>query len=430
MTMDSATTSTARSIVTNEEIRAGLNEKSMDMVKLLLHQKASPIMAYTPDRTLVYVNAAYDALFADRFPNGTLGRDITTLEPEKAHLIEEMVQVNLARKPGDPDLVIESPSVDANGENHWFEWRCMHSFDKAGNVQLVVAMSRDLTAQRLAEQRTQRVAERLEESNRDLLEFAQVASHDLQEPLRKVTAFSGRLQANLEGQLDDRSADYMQRMNGAVGRMQNLIDDLLTFARVNTRGTAMVDTPLKSVVENVLTDLEIAIEESGAEFAVDSLPTLPVDASQLGQLFQNLIGNAIKFRREGVPPRIAIKATHVPSTSMTGDEPVGGWFDVTVSDNGIGFDNKYAQKIFAPFQRLHSRSEFEGTGVGLSVCRRIAERHQGTIAVKSLEGEGTTFVLRLPTSHLDVVPVGGDVLDADQSFLDIEHTIIDGQSHA
>ncbi len=377
----------------------------MALVKQLLHNQTSPIMAYARDGTLVYANKAYDELFADRFPDGCVGLKITELEPDKSDLVQEMIDINLAQKPGDPDIVVESPSVDADGESRWFEWRCMQAFDTDGNVTLVTAVSRDMTSQRLAEFRSVRAAERLEESNRDLLEFAQVASHDLQEPLRKVTAFSGRLAAHLDGDLDDKGEDYMRRMNSAVSRMQNLIDDLLTFARVTTRGTAMVPTPLRSVIDSVVSDLEIAIEESGATIDIGRMPTLPVDESQMGQLFQNLIGNALKFRRDGVAPQIMLHAKHVKSQSRVGDEPPNGWYDITVTDNGIGFEEQYARKIFAPFQRLHGRSEYEGTGVGLSVCRRIAERHQGSIAADSTVGEGTTFTIRLPTSHLDIIPV-------------------------
>lgn len=401
------------------------DDHSLALVKQLIHQKSSPIFAYKPDGTLVYVNAAYDELFIDRWPDGTLGKNVTQLEPEKEDLLHEMVEANLARKPGDDDLIIESPSINAKGEPRWFQWRCMQAFDDNDDVELVIAMSRDLTEQRLAEFHSERAAERLEESNRDLLEFAQVASHDLQEPLRKVSAFSGRLEAKLEGQLDEQGEDYMRRMNSAVGRMQSLIDDLLTFARVNTRGTAMVNTPIREVVERVLSDLEIAIDESKAEVTLGRLPNLPVDASQIAQLFQNLIGNALKFRKDGVTPKITIGARHVLPKNFGPDEPPKGWYDITITDNGIGFDEKYITKIFAPFQRLHGRSEYAGTGVGLSVCRRIAERHQGSIVASSGDGEGATFVVRLPTAHLDAVQIGADALDMDRSALDLEHTVID-----
>lgn len=411
---------TAERFSRSDEPAGSADSFTVAAVRRLFDSVDDPVFAYSPDATLVYVNAAYDELFCDRHPDGTLGKKVTELEPEKSHLVQEMVEVNLARHPDDPDLIIESPSVHADGRPRWFEWRCIQDFDKNDNVVLVIAISRDMTKQRLAELKTKRVTERLEESNRDLLEFAQIASHDLQEPLRKVTAFANRLERHLGDNLDERASDYMGRMNNAVGRMQKLIEDLLTFARVSTRGDRMAMTNLADVVGPVLSDLEIAIEESGATVNVGELPTLPVDAPQLGQLFQNLIGNALKFRHADIAPEITVAATHVPATTP-GDEPPDGWYDISVSDNGIGFDDKYAAKVFAPFQRLHTASEYAGTGVGLSVCRRIAERHQGMISAHSAEGEGATFVVRLPTSLLD------ELSDASREAegLSIENTVID-----
>jgi|GEM_PF-3900603 len=304
----------------------GYDQRSIELVKQLIQDKSSPLFAYRPDGTLVYVNAAYDALFADRWPHGTLGQKVTALEPEKEDLLHEMVEANLARKPGDGDLIIESPSLNASGEARWFEWRCMQAFDSAGEVELVIAMSRDLTDQRLAEFRTERMTERLRESNRDLLEFAQVASHDLQEPLRKVTAFSSRLASKVGGELDEQGQDYLRRMNSAVYRMQDLIDDLLIFARVNTRGTAMVNAPLRPIIASVLSDLEVTIEESGAEIRLGRMPTLPIDSSQMRQLFQNLIGNALKFQKDAVAPTIEITARHVLPKNFGSDEPPKGWY--------------------------------------------------------------------------------------------------------
>ena len=402
------------------EVAGGANSFAIEAVRRIFDSVDDPVFVYRPDATLVYVNEAYDELFRDRHPDGTLGKKVTELEPEKSHLVEEMVAANLARRPDEPDLVIESPSVHADGRPRWFEWRCIQDFDENDDVAFVIAISRDMTEQRLAELKAKRITERLEESNRDLLEFAQIASHDLQEPLRKVTAFANRLERHLGDDLDEKAVDYMGRMTGAVGRMQKLIEDLLTFARVTTRGERMTMTDLADVIRPVLSDLEIAIEESGATVTVSEMPTLPVDAPQLGQLFQNVIGNALKFRHDDIAPEITVTATHVAAQNP-GGEPPNGWYDITIADNGVGFDEKFAGKIFAPFQRLHRASEFSGTGVGLSVCRRIAERHQGTISARSPEGEGATFVVRLPTSLLD------EMSDAVQEAkgLSFENTVID-----
>lgn len=400
----------------------------LDAVRRLFHDVDDPAFVYTPDGILVYVNPAYDELFRDRYPEGTLGKNGIGLEPEKSELVAEMVATNLARKPGDPDLIIESPSRNAEGDMRWYEWRCIQEFDEQDNVTLVAVISRDLTEQRVAELQNQRMTTRLEESNRDLLEFAQVASHDLQEPLRKVSTFCNRLEHKLDGRLDERSRTYMERMNNAIFRMQRLIQDLLTFAKVNTEGTPMVDINLSAVIDPVLADLEIAIEDDRAEIIVGPMPTLPIDESQLGQLFQNLIGNALKFRQAGVAPRIEVTAEHIPAPGTDSNEPLGGWYEITVADNGIGFDQKHAIKVFAAFQRLNGKSEYPGSGVGLSVCRRIVERHQGTITASSSEGEGATFVIRLPTSHVEDYIPGEDgrhqTLDEHEG-LGIEYTVID-----
>ena len=370
------------------------------------HLRASPSCAYGTDGIIVYANVAFDQLFAERYPDGTVGEDLTTLGDSTPEEAAKHRDANFAANRGDKDYVTSTSVQDASGNVRWFEWRSSQAFDEDDNVTLVVTTGSDITEQRLAEFQAQHFADRLAESNRDLLEFAQVASHDLQEPLRKVIAFGGRLETHLGDDLDDKARDYMQRMNGAAGRMQHLIDDLLTFARVTTRGTQMQVTSLSSIIEAVVGDLEISIEEADAVLEIDHMPQLPVDASQIGQLFQNLISNAIKFRQDGLAPFISIDAEHVFPKTLGGHEPPMGWYDITVSDNGIGFEEQYATKIFAPFQRLHGRSEYEGTGVGLSVCRRIVERHNGTIRAISIPGSGTSFIFRLPTAHFNEVPVG------------------------
>lgn len=390
-------------------------------LKRVLHTGLDPVFAIIPTGQIIYANDAYDALFAHRCPNGAVGMSILDIEPEKRELLEEMLAFNLSRTPDDETLVIESPTVHADGTNRWYEWRNLHEFDEDGNVVLIVGVSRDITARRIADLRLARSRARLEESNRDLLDFAQVASHDLQEPLRKVTAFADRLERKLEGQMDDQAADYMRRMNNAATRMQLLIDDLLTFARVQTRGAAMLPTDLHPVAQGVVTDLEIAVSESEATVRLEDLPTLPCDRSQMRQLFQNLIGNALKFRQPGVPPVITVSSTHHAAQDSTG--PEGGWYEIRVSDNGIGFDEKYSKKIFTPFQRLHNRREYDGSGVGLSVCRRIAERHQGSIWAERNPDEGSTFVVRLPASQA----VDDDIEHAQLEGMGVEHSVIDAK---
>lgn len=244
---------------------------------------------------------------------------------------------------------------------------------------------------------------KLAESNRDLTDFAHVASHDLQEPLRKIIAFGDRLRTKYGEELGEVGGDYLSRMQNAAGRMQVLIEDLLTFSRVATRGEPFVETDLNVVANGVLSDLEVAIERAGATVEVGDLPTISVDPLQFRQLVQNLLGNALKFRRPDAVPYVSIRARRLSEAEAAQFELVQaspeGWWLIDVKDNGIGFEQKYADKIFTVFQRLHGRSDYEGSGVGLSVVRRIVERHQGTITVTSQPGVGTIFHIVLPASH-------------------------------
>jgi signal transduction histidine kinase len=235
-----------------------------------------------------------------------------------------------------------------------------------------------------------RLATNLEASNRELQNFASVASHDLQEPLRKIQAFGSRLVSRLGDTLDAESSDYLSRMQNATVRMQALIDDLLALSRVSTQPRAVRQTSLTAVARDVVADLEARIEATGAEIQLDPLPTLPADPTQMRQLFQNLVGNALKFVRPGVVPRVRVWADAVP-----GEEGVPAW-RIAVQDNGIGFEERYLDRIFTVFQRLQGRAAYEGTGIGLAICRRIVERHGGSITARSRPGEGSTFLVTLP----------------------------------
>ncbi|KPZ54302.1 MULTISPECIES: ATP-binding protein [Pseudoalteromonas] len=238
-------------------------------------------------------------------------------------------------------------------------------------------------------------SDELSRSNRELEEFAFVASHDLQEPLRKIQAFSDRLETMFKDELGEKGIDYIGRMKNAAQRMSNLINDLLEFSRVTTRGKDFDDTDLKGVVNDILSDLEVAINESNAQVEVGELPVIQADKSQMQQLFLNLLSNAVKFRKPGEEPHISVAYEYKDEFSEDHNEKVG-WQIITIKDNGIGFSQEYADKIFVPFQRLHGRSEYKGTGIGLSVCRRIVERHGGIITAHSKDGEGATFIIKLP----------------------------------
>lgn len=258
-----------------------------------------------------------------------------------------------------------------------------------GSGPLVLSSIVDITGRKRDEEALVRYARKLERSNAELESFASIASHDLQEPLRKIRMMGERLAALCEKELGEQGRDYLGRMIRAGDNMHRLIRDLLVFSRVGMRAEGFRHLALSEPVRDVLSTLELVIEETGAEIVVGDLPEAEVDESQMRQLFQNLIGNALKFRRPYELPRVAIEGAAYESES-------GPHVRIEVRDNGIGFDEQYHDRIFQIFQRLHGKTEFEGTGIGLAICKKIVERHEGTIRARSIPGEGTTFIVELP----------------------------------
>jgi PAS domain S-box-containing protein len=261
-----------------------------------------------------------------------------------------------------------------------------------------VLIFKDITARRKAEQELARKAEELARSNAELEQFAFVASHDLQEPLRKIQSFGDRVKTKCEKIDLGEAGDYLARMQNAAARMQTLINDLLAFSRVIRSSQPFVPVDLGAVTKEVLGDLEVRIEKNGARVDVGELPTINGDPTQMRQLMQNLLSNALKFQPPGAQPVVTIR-----SREFSPDEGAGAsvnanrMWEITVQDNGIGFEEKHLEKIFAVFQRLHGRAEFEGTGIGLAVVRRIVERHGGAITARSQPDKGATFIVTLPS---------------------------------
>ncbi|MGI8714276.1 MAG: sensor histidine kinase [Solirubrobacteraceae bacterium] len=238
----------------------------------------------------------------------------------------------------------------------------------------------------------ERQASELVRSNTELDQFASIASHDLQEPLRKVRTFTERITETEAGVLSERGLDYLRRANSSAERMQTLIEDLLRYSRVSTHARPFTAVDLNTIAADVLEDLSDQINRSGALVRAGKLPTINADAPQMRQLVQNLVSNAVKFRREDVTCEVDVSATHEP-----------GWVTLSVSDNGIGFDPQYSQRIFRVFERLHGRGTYPGTGIGLALCRKIAERHGGTIVARSVPDEGSTFTVTMQTQRTEAV---------------------------
>ena len=241
----------------------------------------------------------------------------------------------------------------------------------------------------------------LRRSNRDLEDFASVAAHDLQEPLRKIQTFGERLGAKAGAALGADGLQYLGRVQDAAARMRILINDLLTFSRVSTRGEPFVRVDLAELALEVVSDLEGRMEEVGGRVEVGELGTLDADPTQMRQLLQNLISNGLKFHRPEVPPVVKVSGERLngrAEAGVSGGESNGS-YEISVEDNGIGFDEKYTDRAFTIFQRLHGRGQYEGTGVGLAVCRKIVERHGGTITARSTPGQGSTFLVTVPAHH-------------------------------
>jgi PAS domain S-box-containing protein len=251
--------------------------------------------------------------------------------------------------------------------------------------QLTFSVARDITQRHLVEEKLQKSAAELERSNSELQDFASVASHDLQEPLRKIQSFADELKVSMGNKIDVDEKDTLDRIIAAGERMRTLINDLLAFSRVTSMAKPFAMVNLNLIVKEVLSDLEARIQQTKGIVEVCDLPTIDADPMQIYQLLQNLIGNGLKFHAPGVAPVIKISGKNG-----------GPNYQLSVTDNGIGFDEKYLDRIFTVFQRLHGRKEYEGTGIGLAICRKIAERHGGQIIARSAPGAGSTFTVTLP----------------------------------
>jgi signal transduction histidine kinase len=232
-------------------------------------------------------------------------------------------------------------------------------------------------------------AEQLARSNAELEQFGYVASHDLQEPLRKIQAFGDRLEAKNGARLDAEGQDYLRRMQEAAARSRSMINDLLAFSRLTSQPGSFALTDLTAIAKDAVSDLQVQIEEAGGRVEVGELPSIEAEPDQMRRLLQNLIANALKFRRDETPPKVRVDGSLV-------NRGVTVCCELTVADNGIGFDEQYLDRIFSIFQRLHSRSEYDGTGIGLAVCKKIVQHHAGSITAQSKPGEGSTFVIILP----------------------------------
>ncbi len=335
---------------------------------------------------IVLVNPAALGLFGASSPEQLLGKSpFEVFHPDCHAAMRERISKLLA---GQRAPVLEEKIVRLDGVVVDVEVVAAPVTDQGERAILVLV--RDITERKRAEAALQQTTEDLQRSNRDLEQFAYVASHDLQEPLRAVGGYVRLLEHRFPEELDAKARDYIAGAFDGAMRMERLITDLLAYSRVGTRGATFVPAALDAILDQALRNLQVGIQSARATITHDPLPALTVDATQMMQLFQNLIGNAIKFHGES-PPRIHVGA----------QREEGRWV-FSVRDNGIGIEPQYYERIFQIFQRLHTRKAYPGTGIGLAICKKIVERHGGTIWIESQPGQGSTFYFSIPETGSDM----------------------------
>ncbi|QKZ12851.1 PAS domain-containing protein [Spirosoma sp. KUDC1026] len=336
--------------------------------------------------------------------------DVLACVPNNERVVDAVEKATLPG--GDGRLAVEYHLINRKtGQERIISSQGQTFFTETGTAQTIVGASYDITLQRGTEQELSRLVSQrthelelanydLQRSNANLQQFAYVASHDLQEPLRKVQSFSSLLQDQYAQEIDERGRDILGRIQQAGERMSTLIRDLLNYSRISTRQQTFEPVSLQTILNDVIDTLDLRIQQTGAAVNASKLPTVRGDESQLRQLFQNLLSNAMKFSLPDRPPVINITTTEVSAQNAPAQlgrmSQVPAFIRIDVADNGIGFDQKYADRIFQVFQRLHTHSQYAGTGVGLAICQRVAENHGGAITATSQPGQGTTFSIYLP----------------------------------
>jgi two-component system, LuxR family, sensor kinase FixL len=373
---------------------------SENLIKMILDQ--IPQRIFWKDKNYKYLGAnklfAADAGFSKS--EELIGRDDEQMPwKEIAHLYREDDRTVI--QDGKVKINFEEPFIDNDGNEQWVRTSKQPLIDQDGNIFGVLGNFEDITERKKAEQSLKEYAYALEKSNKELEDFAHIASHDLQEPLRKVITFGNRLKDKYAAELPENAQDYLNRMQSASERMKTLINDLLDFSRITSRGKEFEEVKLNELIADVLNNLEVKVEAENAQFAISDLGTIEGDYSQLYRLVQNIISNALKYRKTDTDPLIRIYSrTANRERQEISTNLENNYCHLYIKDNGIGFDEKYLDKIFAPFQRLHGRREYEGTGMGLAICSKIVSRHNGMLTAKSAPGQGSTFIISLPVAPL------------------------------
>lgn len=327
------------------------------------------------------------------------------VHPDDRELLREAVKGSIASH---SSFNVEYRLITKAGEEKYIVSRGQFTAGDDTKSPLSVGSAFDLTSMRSIQNELERKVEELNRSNFDLEQFAYVASHDLQEPLRKIVSFGERLEKRSQGLLDEEMGLYLDRILNATRRMQDMINNLLEFSRVARSKEGFMATDLNTIIRGTLSDLEIAIQSKNALIHVDTLPTrVEVIPTQMSQLFNNLLSNSLKFTQEDRQPEITIKSEHLSKADQInyGLPSRGDYVRITFSDNGIGFENNDSSRIFTLFQRLRGRSEFEGAGIGLAVCKKVVENHAGIIMASGRAGQGAVFTIILPLFNPKALPL-------------------------
>ncbi len=375
--------SAIRDITQRKKIEEALQE-SEERFRTIAETASDAIISADSQGKIVYFNRAAELIFQCQAKE-VHGQPITVLMPERFH---EAHRRGLERYLTTGEAHVIGKTVELAGrrrDGSEFPLELSLSTWKSRRGAFFTGILSDITDRKHA-QEVARHAEELARTNEELAQFASVASHDLQEPLRKIVAFGDRLKSRLAGSLDEQGQDHLERMQNAARRMGQLIESLLELSRATAKGGMFECVDLNAVVSEVLVDLEAQIQQTAGRVEVHELPTLIADRLQMRQLLQNLIGNALKFHKQN----------EVPVVQLSSRANENGAWEIHVVDNGIGFEEKYLDRIFRPFQRLHGRGEFEGSGMGLAICNKIAARHSGQITAHSQAGIGSNFVVTLP----------------------------------
>lgn len=341
-------------------------------------------------------------LSPDDYPGGKIARLVYNqyIVPQDREMVVNFLTKTIVNK--ETEFYLEHQITDAHGKLKHVAMKAKCFYDNDEKISRILGVIADRSEVESYQIELERRLVALKKSNTELEQFAYVASHDLQEPLRKIISFGERLTYKYTDKLGDEGKFFVGRMTNAANRMQNLIQDLLTYSRVSRHSESFESVDLKEVFKQVLNDLELNIQEKQATITFEDLPIINAQTSQMYQLFQNLLTNALKFTKSEVPAVITVKcrmATPLEVKENPALSPFGNYYRITVSDNGIGLDDEYTERIFALFQRLHGRSEYEGTGLGLAICRKIVDGHHGQIKATGILGVGAEFTIYLPETQ-------------------------------